>query len=644
VGIGAAGAGASIGAAVSRNLIGYDLDGQRVGAPVQAYATDSDIVADGDLTLTATSAALIESMVAAGSVALAAGAVGVAGSGAGVSSENRIGFDVRASIDGDGASEIAADRITVSAEDRSTIHALAGAASIAATFALIGGASLAIGVALAENEIANQVDASLQDTARVIATVGGITVTADEAATIEAVAAAAAAAVALAPKGTAISGGAATATNTLAGTVAASIASSADVQSASAVEVAATDTSSIDAQIVAASLAGGLVSVAVGVSLSENTITEHVHAFIDGSTVTAGSGDISITSSTQPTITTVTEAAALSAGLGFAMAGVDSLATIDDDVAAYARNATLNAPAGSVRIDADATHTANTHIDSAAAGGVGISVMTAVASIQGTTRAFADGVVGISANALSVTADSNSTALPDGTSIAIGLAGGAGAKLEAVIERATEAYVGARVGQTPTALSALTFTNGDVLIQAGSTSRAEATPISLGVGLAGVGGAVTIATIDAVTRAYVGRGASISAGELDVLAHATEDAIANTVVVGAGPLSGAGALATAAIGSTVEAFIGAPVGEPPLAGLGTTIALTAGGSGDGTAVVQATSTSTADAEASGGSGGGVSVTVFLPSASVNGVTRAFVGEGASVTAVGVELLADSIQA
>jgi hypothetical protein len=86
------------------------------------------------------------------------------------------------------------------------------------------------------------------------------------------------------------------------------------------------------------------------------------------------------------------------------------------------------------------------------------------------------------------------------------------------------------------------------------------------------------------------------------------------------------------------------VGETPVAGLGTTIALTAGGTGDGTAVVQATSTSTADAEASGGSGGGVSVNVFLPSATVNGTTRAFVGEGASVTAVAVDVLADAIKA
>ena len=74
------------------------------------------------------------------------------------------------------------------------------------------------------------------------------------------------------------------------------------------------------------------------------------------------------------------------------------------------------------------------------------------------------------------------------------------------------------------------------------------------------------------------------------------------------------------------------------------MASTCRGTGDGTAVVQATSTSTADAEASGGSGGGVSVNVFLPSASVNGVTRAFIGEGASVTAVGVEVLADALQA
>ena len=105
---GTGGVGVSIGASLAWNLIGSDIYGNSLPGQVRAYAENSDITADGDLTLTAVSSQAVNSMVLAGSVAVAAGGtVGVGVSGSGVWAENRIQTDVRAFIDG--SAQISAD-------------------------------------------------------------------------------------------------------------------------------------------------------------------------------------------------------------------------------------------------------------------------------------------------------------------------------------------------------------------------------------------------------------------------------------------------------------------------------------------------------------------------------------------------------
>ena len=52
--------------------------------------------------------------------------------------------------------------------------------------------------------------------------------------------------------------------------------------------------------------------------------------------------------------------------------------------------------------------------------------MTADAEVNGSTRAYGDGTLTVKARKLSVTANSDSTATPDGLSVSIGVAAGAG--------------------------------------------------------------------------------------------------------------------------------------------------------------------------------------------------------------------------
>src|SRR6185436_18292691 len=127
---GSAGVAASIGVALSKNLVGYKLDGSSSPGQVQSYVSNSTITAQGGtLTATATGNQTIAALVIAGSVAVgASGSVGVGASGAGVSVKNQIRVDIRAYVDGDSAPSvvttgISASGITLTAIDSSSIAA-----------------------------------------------------------------------------------------------------------------------------------------------------------------------------------------------------------------------------------------------------------------------------------------------------------------------------------------------------------------------------------------------------------------------------------------------------------------------------------------------------------------------------------------
>ena len=94
-------------------------------------------------------------------------------SGSGVSTENKIATLIKAYVDGDGATGIHASAVTLSAQDTSTIIRNAGAASLAGSFAGTGAVSLSIGVALARNTIANEVEAAIKNADTGVTTTGG---------------------------------------------------------------------------------------------------------------------------------------------------------------------------------------------------------------------------------------------------------------------------------------------------------------------------------------------------------------------------------------------------------------------------------------------------------------------------------------
>src|SRR5262249_23536253 len=127
---------------------------------VQAYVSNSSITVHtgDDLSLTASDVETINAVVVAGSAA--------ALSGAGAAADNRIATYVHAGIDGDGSAGLIADSGTIPAHDTPQIRADVVGASIAAAFATDGvAAALSVGVAIADNQISDDVAAYVKNAA-----------------------------------------------------------------------------------------------------------------------------------------------------------------------------------------------------------------------------------------------------------------------------------------------------------------------------------------------------------------------------------------------------------------------------------------------------------------------------------------------
>ncbi len=317
---------------------------------------DSSIDASGALTQTATSSQTINATVIAASVAIAVGAGGAAGSGAGASTENHVNDQVRAYIDGSGADGITATGVTQTATDSSSITVLTGAASLAGTVGFAGGlaASIAIGVALAENYISNDVEAFIAN-ATVTTTVGAVALTATETATIDSTAFAASLAVGITSFGAGIgvAGAGANAVNAIDTTTTAHIDSS-SVTSEGGVTLSASTPSAlqINSTIVTASVgvgggAGG-IGAAIGVALAQNLIGYNtdgsagnaaVEAYTDNSSISA-EGALQLDATTAASITAQVDSGAVAIGggllgIGLAGAGVDVVNKSALDVEAY---------------------------------------------------------------------------------------------------------------------------------------------------------------------------------------------------------------------------------------------------------------------------------------------------------------------
>ena len=145
-------------------------------AVTSSLVQGSSVNAAGNVTVEAVSTARIDAIVLAATAGIAAsGQTGTAVSAAGVYTENNILMDVKAGVRD--ADLLAADTITVRADNAAAIDAIAGAASLGAALSGNTSAAVTIALSLAFNEIGGDTDARIDGVDRIEARAGHLRVT-----------------------------------------------------------------------------------------------------------------------------------------------------------------------------------------------------------------------------------------------------------------------------------------------------------------------------------------------------------------------------------------------------------------------------------------------------------------------------------
>jgi hypothetical protein len=537
------GAIASLGLAVGISKADNDI-----GNIVRAKISDSTVTAGEAVEVTASSTAKIVAGAAAGGIGVSVtSAVGV---GAALSSNN-IHNTIEAIVEDSDLADSPAQAVTgrsVSVKAESDADILS--TGLGLSVAISGGVSIGIGFVESNNTITNTTLAEIRNL-RVVSTVGAVDVLAFSSGPITETPTAAAVAAA----GAAISGGGVLSKNTVTPQTTASINGGSSVSGATHVKVEAKDESTIDATIVAVSVAAGSNAIAVGISRAENTIGGSITASVSGSSVTALGGaldgDIDILASANQTVTTFS--VLLSAAFGAiaaAGAGAETDEKIQPNVTASVTGGTLTATGNNVNVHAKFTGFSDPKT-AAVSGSVGfggaLSVVKADALISGTTSAFA---AGGTINAAKLSVDAHDISTSTAFALSVGLSTGvalAATKATSKINRTTEAYLAAGTINT---------SGGPVDVHATSSSKSDLDGASIAAGFAAVSLVLLDSTVATTTRAYVGDGANVTSGALDVKADAFNIVTSTSVNLSISLGGGNETFITATDDSTIEARLG----------------------------------------------------------------------------------------
>src|SRR5262249_42722188 len=139
-------------------------------------------------------------------------------------------------------------------------------------------------------------------------------------------------------------------------------------------------------------------------SVTTNTVTNMVDAYIQDSNVTVTTGNVTVTAGSSGTVSAQTLSVAIAIGIGAGIAVTDAKSTIAGHTQAYlGQNAHVTASGGDVIVTS--TSVANASADmKAGSGSIGVSVASAsgTALITADTKAFVAGGASVTANNLTV--------------------------------------------------------------------------------------------------------------------------------------------------------------------------------------------------------------------------------------------------
>ncbi len=521
VGQNGGGTAGSVGIGVSVTTITGDVLAYIAGATVDA----ADGVAVEAVAMVTVFALALGGAVTVSATGGGAGGTGIGGAGAG--SGVTVDDTVQADIE-DGASvSTTGGSVSLAATDTTTVTADGGGLGIAVGAGGGGGTGISVGAAAAINEITNTVEAFIDGSS--VTAAAGVSLGANETATIQALTIGGAVAVAAGSgSSTAVAGAGAGSGNTVANDVEAYIASSPDVTSqAGGVSISSVDNTSATANGGGVGIAVGAapsdsgLAVTIGISAATNKVTNQVLAYIASSRVSAA-GNVDLSATEKANIQALSIGGAISVGAsgggdgaGVGAAGAGSGNTIADTVEASIQDGSsvTTSAGGNVNLSAldEPTITAN-------AGGVGIAggaasesgvsvslgVAVAINSVADPVKAFISGSTVSAAGTVSLSASetANIQALTIGG--AIGVAGGGGSSVGV-------AAAGAGSGNTIT---------DD--IEAGITGGSDVTAQGGGISISATDNSMIVANAGGVGIAVGGSGASAVGATIGISAGTNE--------------------------------------------------------------------------------------------------------------------------
>ena len=603
-----------------------------IGDTVEAYVGEADETDDTtqvtapSVTLNATSTQMITDVAVAASVS-ASISIGASCSGSGASENDSTSSTIAAFIDG-GATVDTTGAVLVESSDSAAINSTTGADTLS-----IGLAGISAGVSILDDTMGDTVKSYI-GAAMVTSSAGDVTVMSTSTATMIAFGQSTSVSITIGGAGDGIQ---TTATDSM--VTEAYLATGANVTADSGgLSVTSQSTPYISAQSDGG--AGGIV--AIGVTETTADLEGATKAYIgEGVTVNTGAGGISVSSTeSEPTGQSNPDAVTASTTLvAIGLGGVEVMnATAEigynggDNVEAFLGPEAGTTPtnslstlttSGALLVSSNSTTTANANSQGGGGGGIDVGVSYATTYLDGTTQSYAGGKLNLTASSTTLMATSTNTGTASTLIISIAAIGGDGANITADDARDTFAYIESGAMVTVTS-------NGAMSLNATSSESTTATANGGSGGVVAVSVLYSSAEDSGETEAYVGSGASVSAGSLSVVADAKkQDATANSFVLSIGLAAGAGANTTATTDGTTAAYVGDVTGTvPPVNALSTTLSIT------GEISVEAESQAVPSVNVTVGAGGAIAGDGATATATDEGTTEAYFGPTADVTLAG----------
>jgi len=530
---------AAIAGALTDNLIGDQVTSSISGANTTVFAAG---VGQGQITVSATDGATIKSL--AGS-ATGAGVVAVGVSAA----VNKLRNAADASIDAANVWSLSGS-VAVIASENGLIESISVAGS--------GGGDVALDAAVSLNDIADDIGATVDDSALVRAA-QDITLHASDGGTIESSA-----------DGLAISGGfsgaGAVATNEIGDQITAGVTDATLRAIDDSVFILTDDSAGIENF----SFAAGAGSIGLTATVSVNEIDNVLMAEIDASTVTAGN-DVALDSTDNSSIGSI--ASQFSFGVLVGAGGAAAYNQIENSVGATIDDGSVvTASSGDVLVEAQEQATIQTLAAGAAGGTVGIGGSVSVSIIANTVDATIANATVTAAGNVGIIADDQDTIDAYGGELAGGFVGAAGSvavvTLESQITASVENATVAARGITPALImpdidqttgAAVNGSAGGVVVAARDLENAKVIAVTGAGGLGAIAGTVSDVHTATVTDAHI-TGSQINSASKPgsgVTVHASQATIVTTTLgaIAGGFVAVGGAVQVTTIDNRTQAYI-----------------------------------------------------------------------------------------